>query len=266
MLSPATAREAVHVLMLQRLVGVRKGMPVILKGGVNLRLFFGSVRYSADMDLDGDSSARLAIREEIHRSFQDRTFLRRLQELGIRGLDAGEGPNKDTATTFRFKFGVLMPGDLRYATKIEVSFREKVETDSIVVDTPPVTVVSGYLANEPRLPIPHYDGRAATRQKIVALASRSQVQARDVFDIHLLLRAERSRDLSRFLASAVAGRTLGSAYERALRITYSQYEGQVLEFLDDKARERYGSAERWDELRLRTAALVEAAMSQQGET
>ena len=52
-LSPVAAREAVHLLILQEVANVHGGDAVVLKGGMNLRLFFGSVRYSEDMDLDG---------------------------------------------------------------------------------------------------------------------------------------------------------------------------------------------------------------------
>ena len=46
------AREAVHVLLLRELNELGSGGTTTLKGGVNLRLFWGSVRYSEDMDLD----------------------------------------------------------------------------------------------------------------------------------------------------------------------------------------------------------------------
>ena len=61
MLTAIQAREAVHVLLLRRLQDVQDARAVILKGGVNLRLFHGSPRYSEDIDLDGVPHARLAI-------------------------------------------------------------------------------------------------------------------------------------------------------------------------------------------------------------
>ena len=106
-LSPVAAREAVHLLILQEFAKVHEGDAVVLKGGVNLRLFFGSVRYSEDMDLDGDPECSDAIRSCMKGVFEDGAFIRKLQGMGIRGLDPGEGPNKDTETTFRYKFGVI---------------------------------------------------------------------------------------------------------------------------------------------------------------
>jgi hypothetical protein len=51
-LTPLQKREVFHLLFLRELV---RGVPLsafVLKGGTNLRFFFGSIRYSEDMDLD----------------------------------------------------------------------------------------------------------------------------------------------------------------------------------------------------------------------
>lgn len=74
-LSPTSARELVHLLILQELGAVRRGGGVILKGGVNLRLFFGSPRYSEYMDLDGSADGSRDIRTRIARLFDDRGVL-----------------------------------------------------------------------------------------------------------------------------------------------------------------------------------------------
>lgn len=123
-LTPASTRELVHLLILQELAEARPQGGVIVKGGVNLRLFFESRRYSEDMDLDGHPDGSDEIRRCITRLFDDRDFTRRVQAFGIRELDPGQGPNKDTETTFRYKFGVFGGGGVRYPTKVEVSFRE----------------------------------------------------------------------------------------------------------------------------------------------
>src|SRR3970040_1316713 len=135
-LSAVAARELVHLLILRELVGVRRGGGVTAKGGVNLRLFFGSVRYSEDMDLDGTGAGPAAIRNRLKGLFDDREFMRRLQRFGIRGLDPGEGPNKDTETTFRYKFGVMVSGGIQYPTKVEVSFRDRPGADRTALEAP----------------------------------------------------------------------------------------------------------------------------------
>ncbi|GEM_PF-2090126 len=109
MLSGTQAREVVHLLILERLVALHGGRAVILKGGVNLRMFFGSPRYSEDIDLDGARDRSEAIRASIKAVFDDRELRGVLRKLGIRGLDPGEGPNKDTRTTFRSPPSVSPP-------------------------------------------------------------------------------------------------------------------------------------------------------------
>jgi len=70
-LSHVAAREATHLLILWELSRIRERDAVTVKGGVNLRLFFGSLRYSQDMDLDGEPSASDAIRLEAAALIED---------------------------------------------------------------------------------------------------------------------------------------------------------------------------------------------------
>lgn len=258
-LSSVSAREAVHLLILRALTRLKNDSAVILKGGVNLRLFFGSVRYSEDMDLDGALEARSAIRTSIEAIFKDREFLRAAQGMGIRGLDAGQGPNKDTETTFRYKFGVVVQGDVRYPTKVEVSFRGRHGEDESAIDDVPPGLLAGYgLAP---ISLNHYGRTAALRQKIEALGGRTTVQARDVFDLHTLAVGGMEEPLVAMLAAQVEKGLLQEAYRRALTITFKEYEGQVLEFLTDDARARFGTDEAWDGLRLEAATAIEAILN-----
>lgn len=265
MLSGTQAREVVHLLLLERLVALHDGRAVTLKGGVNLRMFFGSPRYSEDIDLDGARGRSAAIRGSIKAAFDDRELLGVLRGLGIRGLDPGQGPNKDTRTTFRYKFGVLMPGQVRYPTKIEVSFRDPDPRDPVTVAAPGREIVRRYgVAAD--LDVPHYDRPAAVRQKIEALGGRRAVQARDVFDLDHLLRPGVPAGLEAFLAEGLGARLLETAHDRALEITYGEYEGQVLEFLEPEIRSEYDRPPVWDEMRLRTADLIERVRAARGES
>lgn len=261
MISATEAREAVHVLLLRQLGRIRDGRAVILKGGVNLRLFYGSPRYSEDMDLDGEPETRLAIRGAIRGIFEDRGFLDSLRRLGLRGLDPKEGPNKDTEVTFRYKFHVLAPGDQSYGTKVEVSFREREGVDSFVAATPDTGRTEKYLPNDAGFSVQRYDRPSALRQKIAALAGRTRIEARDIFDINLLLgsRGEpfQEQQLVTFLARTVDQATLRLAHERTLQLEYPEYESLVVRFLEDDVREAYRSESKWDELRLRAASLIE---------
>ncbi len=265
MLTATQAREAVHVLLLRRLQKVQDARAVILKGGVNLRLFHGSPRYSEDIDLDGVPGARLAIRSTIRSIFDDRDFARSLARLGLRGVDPGEGPNKDTETTFRYKLHVLAPGNQSYGTKVEVSFRERNETDPFGIATPPSDRLGRYLPEGDEIRVQRYERPAAVRQKIEALAGRTRIEARDIFDIHVLLRDEDGGrpTLTDFLADTIDSSTLQLARERALELEYPEYESLVVRFLEDDVRPEYRSQERWDHLRLSAASLVDAVLERQ---
>lgn len=264
-LSPVSAREAVHLLILRELAEVSADTLWVLKGGVNLRLFFKSPRYSQDMDLDGDSAGAgaPAIRTCLKGIFASRTFLSRLHEMGIRGLDPGQGPNKDTDTTFRYKFRIIMPGDVHLPTKVEVSFQGGGGhgEDPWELAAPDPQITGSYDTNP--ISVRHYTRPGATRQKIGALAGRAHVQARDVFDLHVLVGATPQGDLVRRLADTLGAQELRLAYDRALEITFEEYQGQVLEFLEGESADRYGTESAWDEIRLQVASLLERVMEQQ---
>lgn len=260
-LSPVATREVVHLLILQALMGVRRGSGITVKGGVNLRLFFGSERYSEDIDLDGTAQARDAIRATIHGLFEDKVLTQRLRKFGIRELDLGEGPNKDTETTFRYKFGVVVGGGVRHSTKVEVSFRGRHPADRAVIEVPSAETLRA--CGMEGLEVRHYVREAAVRQKLDALGGRREAQARDVFDLHLLAPDPAPDALVRFLAKELAPGRLKEARARALDITFAEYEGQVFEFLGEEARRQCGSELAWDDMRLAVITLIEGVLKRQ---
>lgn len=252
--SPIAVREAVHLLILTQLAEMRGDPLWVVKGGVNLRLFFKSPRYSEDMDLDAEQDGATAIRSCLKGIFTSRTFLRRLHDLGIRELDPGQGPNKDTDTTFRYKFRIIVAGDVYLPTKVEVSFRGGHDEDPFERTAPDAEITDPYDLGP--VAIRHYMRAGAVRQKIGALAGRAHVQARDVFDLHILV-AGISEGSVRALANVLGNEEVRVAYDRALGITFDEYRGQVLEFLEPGSAARYGSEGTWDEIRLRAAGLLE---------
>lgn len=267
MLNPLESREFVHLLVLRELLEVRGGTAVTLKGGVNLRLFYGSHRYSEDIDLDGDPEGRLAIRERIRGIFTNPRIQRSLQQRGLRGLDPKEGPNKDTRTTFRYKFHVLGTGNIGYPTKVEISFRAPFEGDETEVARPDAELLRRYMEKGTDLRVPHYRRFGATRQKIEALAARSEVQARDVFDLRVLTSpGDRTNTvLLDFLAGGLTADYLREAHNRTFELSYREFEGQVVEFLDAERQEHYRRPTAWEELQLRASLLIEQVEKHQQE-
>ena len=99
----------------------------------------------------------------------------------------------------------------------------------------------------------HYLAGAALAQKISELAYRSETQARDVFDAHLLLSGGAS------LASGDrAPKELGSAIERAMSVSYDEFVGQVVAYLEPEHRDLYASREAWNQMQAEVVAGLEA--------
>ena len=73
-------------------------------------------------------------------------------------------------------------------------------------------------------------------------------------------------NLRAFLASGLADKTLDGALDRVFTITFDEYEGRVLEFLDDDARRRCGTEDAWADFQLQVATLIEAVLARQGDT
>lgn len=244
---------------------MRRGDAVTVKGGVALRLFYGSPRYSEDIDLDGDPAARLAIRESVKRFFTDDAMFHELKRLKLRGLDPKEGPNKDSEATFRYKFHVLGGGDVGYPTKIEVSFREPHPADARRVARADPRIVERYLGEGHEMKVPHYSRPSAVRQKLEALEGRSTVQARDIFDLGLLTAGPPREDpeLVKPLAEHMTAEQLQGAYDRVFLLEYSDYEGQVVEFLPPDEQADYRGPDAWERLQLRVAFLIEAVQKRQ---
>jgi hypothetical protein len=157
---------------------------------------------------------------------------------------------KQTETTHRWKVGIQTPsGSDPVRSKVEFSNREG---DGIyALAALPDAVVEPYALRPPS--VQHYDAATATAQKVAALAGRPQTQARDVFDLELLLRRQ---PLAR--GSLDAG-LLELAAERALEQDYAAFRDQVLPFLESGAAELVASAGAWEQIQSFVADRLEAA-------
>ena len=94
-------------------------------------------------------------------------------------------------------------------------------------------------------PCQHYDARSAALQKVSALAGRAEPQVRDAFDIYVLwLGGLCPEDLCASLEPAAREQALSNV----LALDYAQYEGQVLDYLEDDARIGFDGRSRWREV------------------
>ena len=104
--------ECFHLLLL-RLLEVRLDRADwVVKGGVNLRAWFGSVRYSEDLDIDLVRGSVHRVQERIDTLLGSAAFR---DLLAAQGLElARSSKPKQTETTQRWKFEVRAEGHLLF--------------------------------------------------------------------------------------------------------------------------------------------------------
>jgi hypothetical protein len=236
---PLTDRQVVELFHLHfvRLlsVGPDKGR-FALKGGCNLRFFFESVRYSEDIDLDVTRMPVHTLKEKVTKLLGGPALALPLKSRGISIIEASAP--KQTETTQRWKVALSLDARvLPLHTKIEFSRREAPDQPRIE------SVAAAVLAEYGLMPIlaPHYPLAAAIRQKVFALVGRSAVQARDVFDLRVLIAKASGR-----IEPIEAVPMLAKAIERGMEVSYDDYKGQVISYLKPEHIEEYGSREAWD--------------------
>lgn len=210
-----------------------------IKGGCNLRFFFESVRYSEDVDLDAAQMPVHTLKEKVGKILGGPALELPLRSRGISVRDV-TAP-KQTETTQRWKVALSAEGrSLPLHTKIEFSRRRT--TEDAVLEP----IAASVLAEYRLMPLlaPHYGLDAALRQKVGALVGRSTVQARDVFDLAVLL----ARAGGRVDALRPARAQIPKAIERAMDISYGEFKSQVASYLKPEHLDEYGTREAWDAL------------------
>lgn len=245
-------REVFHLAFLRALARSVPLSTFVLKGGSNLRFFFGSIRYSEDMDLDAGGIAVHVLRDKVMAILRSPAMSDTLRTYGIQRV----GPPaiaraKQTSTVQRFKIHLTTLAGEDLSTRIEFSrrgFDSPIRSESVMAE-----VLAGY--HMPPLIVPHYTAIAAARQKIRALAARRQIEARDIFDLYTL--STNPEVIGADLVGDMAPSLLREALERLFAVEYEQYRDTVVSFLGPDDRAAHDSSQAWDEIRLRAAAMLE---------
>ncbi len=233
--------ESFHLSLLRMLEARLNRANWVVKGGVNLRAWFGSRRYSEGLDLDVIKCAQHVLRERFDRVLLSRPLAEVLttQALEVTRISRP----KQTDTTQRWKI------ELRAArvsvplhTKVEFS-RRGMADDEYALEPVRPDIVRPY-----GIPAPtanHYTARSAIRQKIQALAGRSETQARDVWDLDHLIRTTNAdpRPLPHDVRAL-----LPEAVERALSLGYDKFKAQVVPYLSAEDQAVYGTRDAWDRM------------------
>lgn len=250
-LSVRQSTELFHLVFLRALVAKGEDKSLIaLKGGCNLRFFFGSVRYSEDMDLDVVVTTKETLKHKVDRLLRSPAVSAPLKAHGLTIVESSAP--KQTDTTQRWKVGLRRAEDeLPIRTKIEFSRRDAIAGAKFEAANREVLRPYGLT---PVLAT-HYTTGAAIRQKLHALAARSEPQARDVFDLSLLLARADAGELA---LDAAAKKWLGDAIERAMSVSFDEYTSKVIAYLEPGHAELYAGRAAWDAMQEDVIARLEA--------
>jgi predicted nucleotidyltransferase component of viral defense system len=249
--TPLQVREVFHLEFLRWVSRKLDAATYCLKGGINLRVFFHSIRYSEDMDLDVLGVSIERIQKAVMGVLAAPGFSDDLKSFGIAHIVP---PNittaKQTDTTQRFKIHLVTATGEDLFTQIECSRRGR--KGVVVVEPVSASVLRAYKMAP--LLVPHYDVVSAVQQKIHALAQRSLVQARDIFDLFTLS--------SQYVGSPrpsihVNRAILNAAHDHIFLVEFLQFRDTVVAYLGADDQATYASPAVWDDIQLNTARFLE---------
>jgi len=243
-------REVFHIEFLRNFIKKVRPSFYAVKGGVNLRLFFNSVRYSEDIDLDVNTVSVNMLCDTVMKIIGSASFHNELKTFGIENvLPPDITKAKQTETTQRFKLHLITHQGEDLFTKIEFSRRRF--SGNSVVEPIPEKVLRKYRMFP--LVVNHYDAETAVMQKINALADRKVVQARDIFDIHMLSTNILPFKKSRHNAAAAS---LKAASNNVFSVSFRQFRDTVLNYLAEEDRKVYENEGLWDEIKLKVNDII----------
>jgi predicted nucleotidyltransferase component of viral defense system len=237
-----TERQAIEIFHLHFLrsfsARVDKAL-FALKGGCNLRFYHRSIRYSEDMDLDIRTMTPATLRSNVETLLEAKSFRQalRAQQLELAEFSAP----KQTQTTQRWKIQLRLQSlETTIPTKIEFSRRALDEGVALAAVQP--ELIRAYRMYP--VIVQHYGATAAFTQKISALAQRTQTQARDIFDLKLLVDAGGAATPLR----KTQLEQLPRAIDNAMSIGFEEFVGQVVAFLEPEHQADFHDRTSWETL------------------
>src|SRR5664280_740902 len=231
--------ELLHFALLQVLPSHLPVSDYDVKGGANLRLFYGSRLRSQDIDFDYLGSRVEAVEAGLDAALASRAFRDPQQVAGVKMSEPTKPIQTDTTRCWK----LLVEGpDAHLNTKMEFSAREADPEHAFETARDDLGREIGLRVVKAE----HYLPPAAIRQKIRALAQRHESEPRDVFDLDLLLATHGGQ----IRPGEVDQVTLKRAIEAALSIPYETYEDLVVQYIEDDFVEIYGRPEVWTDMTL----------------
>lgn len=195
-------------------------------------MLLGSPRASEDLDLDIQQVAKHTLQKRVENIINGLT--KSLPKHGV-SIASHTAP-KQTETVQRWKLTLVLLGQ-EIPTKVEFS-RRALETRS---RSPIIKAFESDYGVKATLS--HYGPDSALEQKIKALAGRNISQTRDVFDASFLT------GIGARSPESLGEETLTKAINNASSLTFEDYLGQVIPYLEEMDAERFGTEQIWNRLK-----------------
>lgn len=236
------AIELFHLAFLEVLPTRLDQRAYVLKGGANLRYFYGSPRFSEDVDFDVVGIAKSKLEEQVDKVLSSRAlaFILQTSKVFLRQISKP----KQTETTQRWKVGLSTEGAADEAIRTRLEFSRRTHDNRCQLDQIPAAIVEPYALRPPT--VSRYLPAAMTKFKIQALARRTETQARDVFDLDLLFRQH--PELTRAGAIDCNRLDIVGAIDRAVELPFEAYRSQVVAFLAPEVLELYENEPAWTQM------------------
>jgi predicted nucleotidyltransferase component of viral defense system len=242
------AVEQFHLVFLAQL-GTRLDKKLYaLKGGCNLRFFWKSIRYSEDIDFDVHTIAKQTLQNNVRKILQGPALNQILRAANMQVTHISEP--KQTPTTQRWKVHLQTESSgIDLPTRIEFS-RRKFDP-GIVFGPVDGQIITAY--NLRPVLASHYGLETAFSQKTGALLNRKETQARDIFDLELLLQRGATGS-----AVKIDRTHLATACEIVMSVAHEQFLSQVVAYLLPEYHDYYRTRKAWDAIRGNVVRTLEA--------
>src|SRR5258706_5582313 len=168
LLSDRAIVEVFHLELVRMLASGTQKAHYAIKGGCNLRFFFGSVRYSEDLDLDVVIAAKGTLEKQVDGILASPALERLLKTKGISIRDWSKP--KQTETVQRWK-AILASTERTAQLNTKIEFSRRPTADAAVLEPIDRSLLQSYRLAP--LNARHYPIATAIRQKIGPLGVRN---------------------------------------------------------------------------------------------